>query len=250
MVDLTGSPPPPGTHYEGDWTVRDNQPQDEVGHGTHVAGTVACATNNAFGVAGVTWRCGLLPVKVLTRVVENNPPNRVRGIGSAVDIAAGIRWAVDHGAQIINLSLGGYSDTFVERDAIAYAIAHGVVVVAAMGNDNTATPSYPAAYAGVVSVAATDQLDKRASFSNMGPHVDVSAPGVGIFSTVWNDSFATMSGTSMAAPHVSGVAALVRSCNQSLTGAQVAQNHPRHSETVARCRKRPGPERSLRQRSG
>ncbi len=122
MVDLAGVDPPPETHFEGDWIVRDDEPQDEVGHGTHVAGTIACASNNAVGVAGVTWHCSILPVKVLTRVVENAPPNRVRGSGSAADIAAGIRWAVDHGVRVINMSLGGYGDTFVERDAVAYAI--------------------------------------------------------------------------------------------------------------------------------
>ena len=222
LVDLAGASPPPGTHFEGDWTVRDAQPQDEVGHGTHVAGTVACASNNSTGVAGVTWACHLLPVKVLTRVVENAPPNRVRGVGSAADIAAGIRWAADHGARVINMSLGGYSDTFVERDAVAYAVGKGVVVVAAMGNDDTTTPSFPAAYPGVIAVGATTQTDQRASFSNRGPHIGVSAPGVDVLSTVWNDGYATMSGTSMASPHVAGVAALVLSCDPTLTAAAVA----------------------------
>jgi subtilisin family serine protease len=221
MVDLAGAAPPPGTHFEGDWTARDDSPQDEVGHGTHVAGTIACASNNMFGVAGVTWSCRILPVRVLARVVENAPPHRVRGTGSAVDIAAGIRWAVDHGAQVINLSLGGYADTFVERDAVAYAVAHGVVVVAAMGNDNTNTPSYPAGYPGVVAVGATDQMDRRAPFSNTGPHIAVSAPGVDVLSTVWDDGFATLSGTSMASPHVAGVVALIRSCNSSLSADEV-----------------------------
>ncbi|HZR01140.1 MAG TPA: S8 family serine peptidase [Chloroflexota bacterium] len=221
MVDLAGAAPPPGTHFEGDWTARDDSPQDEVGHGTHVAGTIACATNNTFGVAGVTWSCRILPVRVLARVVENAPPHRVRGTGSAVDIAAGIRWAVDHGAQVINLSLGGYSDTFVERDAVAYAVAHGVVVVAAMGNDDTNTPSYPAGYPGVVAVGATDQMDRRAPFSNTGPHIAVSAPGVDVLSTVWDDGFASLSGTSMASPHVAGVVALIRSCNSSLSADEV-----------------------------
>ncbi|MDQ3810927.1 MAG: S8 family peptidase, partial [Chloroflexota bacterium] len=221
LVDLAGTSPPPGTHFEGDWTIRDNGPQDEVGHGTHVAGTIACATNNMFGVAGVTWSCRLLPVKVLTRVVENDPPRQVRGIGSAVDIAAGIRWAVDRGAHIINLSLGGGSDTFVERDAVTYAVGRGVVVVAAMGNDGSSIPSYPAAYPGVIAVGATDQSDRRAPFSNTGAHIDVSAPGVQVLSTAPDNALAVLSGTSMASPHVAGVAALIRSADRSLTSDQV-----------------------------
>ena len=224
MVDLGANPtPPPGFRFEGDFQGRDNVPQDEVGHGTHVAGTIACLSNNGSGVAGVTWQCRLMPVKVLTRIVNIANSSDVRGTGSAADIAAGIRWAVDNGARVLNLSLGGSTDTQVERDAIAYAIAHGAVVCAAMGNGGLAGPiSFPAAYPGVVAVGAIDTADHRASFSQVGPHIDIAAPGVGILSTVWNDGTTTMSGTSMASPHVAGVAALVLSCNGSLTGAQVA----------------------------
>lgn len=221
LVDLAGTSPPPGTHYEGDWSGRDGEPQDEVGHGTHVAGTIACVGNNAIGVAGVTWCSSILPVKVLTRVVDNAPPNRVHGVGSAVDIAAGIRWAVDHGARVLNLSLGGYNDSFVERDAIAYAVSRGVVVVAAMGNDDSTDTSYPAGYPGVIAVGATDQADQRAPFSNRGPHISVAAPGVGVLSTAWNDTYASMSGTSMACPHVAGVAALLLALRPELTADEV-----------------------------
>lgn len=224
MVDLGLTPtPPPGFRFEGDFAGRDGVPQDEVGHGTHVAGTIACLSNNATGVAGVTWNCRLMPVRVLARIVSLTNPADVRGIGSAADIAAGIRWAVDNGARVLNLSLGGPTDTRVERDAIAYAVAHGVVVCAAMGNAGAgAGPSFPAAYPDVVAVGAIDSADARAAFSQVGPHIDIAAPGVGILSTVWDNGFSTMSGTSMATPHVAGVAALVLSCNPGLTAAQVA----------------------------
>jgi len=224
LVNLGPSPvAPPGFHFEGDVNIVDNDPMDEVGHGTHVAGTICCLSNNAAGVAGVTWDCRIMPVRVLARIVNNTNPSDVRGTGSSADIAAGIRWAVDHGARVINLSLGGPSDTFVERDAIAYAIAHNVVVCAAMGNGGAGgATSFPAAYPDVVAVGAIDNSDHRAVFSQVGPHIDISGPGVSILSTVWNNTFATMSGTSMATPHVAGVAALVLSIKPSLTAAQCA----------------------------
>jgi subtilisin family serine protease len=225
MVDLGPNPTPPaGFRFEGDFQGRDNIPQDEVGHGTHVAGTVACLSNNGVGVAGVTWSCRLMPVKVLTRIVNVNNANDVRGTGSAADIAAGIRWAVDNGARVLNLSLGGTTDTQVERDAIAYAVAQGAVVVAAMGNafQQGNPTSFPAAYPDVVAVGAINTADARAPFSQTGPHIDVAAPGVGVLSTVWDNGFTNMSGTSMASPHVAGLAALILSCNGNLTAAQVA----------------------------
>jgi subtilisin family serine protease len=221
LVDFPpGSIPKPGWVFEGDFTGVDANPQDEVGHGTHVAGTICAVSNNGVGVAGVAWNVRLMPVRVLARIRET-ATGRISGSGSAANIAAGIRWATDHGARVINMSLGGYGDTTVEREAVAYAIAHGVVVVAAMGNDDTTTPSFPAAYPDVIAVAATDSADHRASFSNRGPHIDVSGPGVGIVSTYWDDTYATLAGTSMASPHVAGVAALVLSRNTALTAAQV-----------------------------
>jgi serine protease len=224
MVDLGPSPTPPaGFRFEGDFQGRDNIPQDEVGHGTHVAGTIACLSNNGVGVAGVTWSCRLMPVKVLTRIVNINNPNDVRGTGSAVDIAAGIRWAVDNGARVLNLSLGGTTDTQVERDAIAYAVAQGAVVVAAMGNGfQQGNPtSFPAAYPDVIAVGAISAANTRAAFSQTGPHIDVVAPGVNVLSTVWDNGYTNMSGTSMASPHVAGLAALILSCNPNLTAGQV-----------------------------
>jgi subtilisin family serine protease len=221
LVDFPpGSVPRPGWVFEGDYTGVDAIPQDEVGHGTHVTGTICCASNNGVGVAGVSWNVRIMPVRVLARIRET-ATGRISGSGSSANIAAGIRWATDHGARVINMSLGGYVDTTVEREAVAYAISHGVVVVAAMANDNTNQPAYPAAYPDVIAVAATDSGDHRASFSNFGPHVDVSGPGVGIQSTYWDDTYASLSGTSMASPHVAGVAALVLSRNSSLTADAV-----------------------------
>ncbi len=224
MVDFgpTPGPPQPGWVWEGDFNGRDNVPQDEVGHGTHVAGTIACPTNDGVGVAGVTWSCRLMPVKVLNRA-RRLSDNRISGFGSSVDIAAGIRWAADHGARVINLSLGGPGADQVTADAVAYAGSRGCLVVAAMGNTGNSAPQFPAAFPGVLAVAAVDRNDVRAPFSSMGAHVAVSAPGVDVLSTVWDNGHATMSGTSMASPHVAGVAALLFSCRGSLTAAQVRQ---------------------------
>jgi subtilisin family serine protease len=221
LVDFPpGSIPQAGWVFEGDFTGVDAVPQDEVGHGTHVAGTVCCASNNGVGVAGVAWNVRLMPVRVLARI-RQTATGQISGSGSAANIAAGIRWATDNGARVINMSIQGFGDTTVEREAVAYAISHGVVVVAAMGNSNTNQQSFPAAYPDVIAVGATDSADHRASFSNFGPHIDVAAPGVGIQSTYWDDTYASLDGTSMASPHVAGVASLVLSRNSSLTATQV-----------------------------
>lgn len=223
LVDWGRNPSVPAPWVlEGDFAGVDNDPQDEVGHGTHVAGTIACLTNDGLGVAGVTWKCRLMPVRVLVRA-RNTVTGRISGFGSAADIAAGITWAADNGAHVINLSLGGPSDTTVERNAIAYAVSRGVVVVAAMGNDGTNKPSYPACYPNVIAVGAVDATDRRAPFSQMGPHIDVVAPGVNVLSTYWDDTYTFLQGTSMASPHVAGLAALILSCNPRIPAAQVGQ---------------------------
>ena len=197
--------------------------QDDYGHGTHVAGTIAAHINNGVGVAGVAgWNPGVLGsdtfVKIMpVKVLDNT------GSGTDSDVAGGITWATDHGAQIISMSLGGPDFSTTLQNACAYAWSHGVVVVAAAGNSAVNTLFYPAAYPNVISVAATDGSDTLASFSNYGSWVDVAAPGVNIYSTYPTSTYAWLSGTSMATPHVSGEAALMRSQNPTLTNAQVSQ---------------------------
>jgi thermitase len=173
---------------------------DDNGHGTHVTGIAAAATNNVVGVAGTAFGAQVIPVKVLDSTSK----------GSYSAIANGILWAAQHGARAINLSLGGSSASQTLCDAVTEAIADGAIVIASAGNGSTSAANYPAACAGAVGVAATDSSDNQASFSNYGsPDVFLSAPGVSIYSTYPNTSYASMSGTSMAAPFVTGVAALL-----------------------------------------
>ncbi|NHM33802.1 S8 family peptidase [Neobacillus terrae] len=189
-----------------------NRADDDNGHGTHVAGIIASVTNNRKGVAGITWYNPIMPVKVLNS----------EGAGGSFDVAKGVRWAADHGADVINLSLGNYKNSAVMRDAINYALKKDVVIVCAAGNDNTNQPSYPAAYPGVVGVSAVDWNGRRADFSNYGNYVDVAAPGVEIASTFFNGQYASLSGTSMAAPHVTALAGLIRSVDPNLKNNEVA----------------------------
>ncbi len=188
-----------------------NRPQDDNGHGTHVAGIIAAKTNNQQGVAGIAWNNKIMPIKGIGS----------DGSGSSFDIAKGIIWAADHGASVINMSVGNYHPSNVLHDAIKYAFNKNVVMVAASGNDHTSQPSFPAAYPEVISVAAVDWQGKQAEFSNFGSHIDVSAPGVDIPSTYTQNHYASLSGTSMACPHVAGLAGLIRSLNPSLSNTEV-----------------------------
>lgn len=189
--------------------------QDRDGHGTHVAGIAGAASNNGIGTAGVAWGARIMPVKVLTRFG-----------GSTSVIAEGIQWATDNGANIINMSLGGTQDAQVLREAVQYAANRNVLLLAAMGNEFQVGNfiNYPAAYPEVMAVAATDRNDAHANFSNSGAHVEVAAPGVDILSTYRVGGVSTyteLSGTSMATPHVSGLAALLFSINPNLSAADV-----------------------------
>ena len=173
---------------------------DENSHGTHVAGVVAAVQGNSLGVAGLAPRARIMPVRVLD----------AKGSGWSSDIAAGITYAVDHGADVVNLSLGGPDADPVTERAVGYALSRGVAVVAAVGNERASgSPrAYPAAYPGVIAVAAVDQSRTSSSFSSVGDYVDVAAPGRTILSTVVGGAYGYLSGTSMAAPFVSATAAL------------------------------------------
>jgi len=186
----------PGT----DIVNKDSNPSDDHGHGTHVSAIAAASTNNGAGVAGVDWGANILPVKVLN----------AGGFGTYANIAAGITWATDHGAQVINMSFGGANPSTTLEDAVNYAFTHGVIQVAATGNDGVGSVYYPAAYAPVIAVAATDSSNSWAGFSNYGTGVTVAAPGVQIFSANLGGGYILRSGTSMAAPHVAGLAAILR----------------------------------------
>ncbi|MEB3222899.1 MAG: S8 family serine peptidase [Candidatus Sericytochromatia bacterium] len=182
-----------------DFVNNDDDATDDQGHGTHVAGTVAAVGDNKQGAAGVAYRSKVLAVKVLS----------ARGSGSSIAVADGIRYAVKAGARVINMSLGSPFPSRFIGQAVAEAIAAGVVVVAAAGNQNTKARAYPAAFPGVIAVGASTPSDSRASFSNHGDWVGIAAPGLGIHQTHLRNGYASLSGTSMAAPHVAGAAALV-----------------------------------------
>ncbi len=211
--DLTNTLFVPGYNFVNNST----HANDDNGHGTHVAGTVAQSTNNSLGVAGVAFNAKLMPIKVLDR----------NGSGTYADVADGIRWAADNGAHVINLSLGGSASATYLQEAVAYAYGKGVVVVAASGNEN-GTVGYPAAYNDyVIAVGATRYDEQRAPYSNYGASLDVMAPGGDMnvdqngdgygdgvlqqtFSgNVKNFGYYFFQGTSMATPHIAGVAALV-----------------------------------------
>ena len=172
---------------------------DDNGHGTHVAGIIG-AIDNTIGVIGVGPKIDLYSVKVLDR----------RGSGYLSDIIEGLDWAIANGMQVVNMSLGTASDVQSFHDAVERVHAAGIVQVAAAGNTGGAV-LYPAAYPEVIAVSATDNKDTIASWSSRGPEIDLAAPGVNIYSTYKGQTYKTLSGTSMAAPHVAGTAALVLS---------------------------------------
>jgi subtilisin family serine protease len=212
-----------------DFVNADAHPNDDHGHGTHVAGTIAESTGNRAGGAGVAPGATLMPVKVLDD----------KGNGSDWAISQGLRWAADHGARVANLSIGGAAPSTVLADAVAYATAKGVTIVASTGNDGGAV-AYPAAYPSVIAVGAIRIDGSRPGYSNHGAGIDLVAPGGdlgvdqnrdgypdGILQQTFTDGvpdrwcMCFYQGTSMAAPHVSAVAALVLSASPVSTPAQV-----------------------------
>jgi len=206
-------------HSSGyDFVNDDSDATDDFAHGTHVAGIAAAETHNSEGIAGVAWNCKILPVKVMDDLGE----------GTYGDMIEGIIWAADNGADVINLSLGGDLPSQSLEAALKYAYDKDIVIVASTGNDGGAV-LYPAAYDDYcLAVAATDYNDLRADWSNFGPEVDVAAPGVRIVSLVptwyWGPGslpYAYGDGTSMAAPHVAGMAALIKSIKPWLTAAEI-----------------------------
>lgn len=195
-----------------DFANNDNDPSDDQGHGTHVAGIAAAITNNGKGVAGIAGGSRIMPVKVL----GNN------GGGSYSNIISGIKYAADHGANVISMSLGGPGQSQAMQDAINYAVSKGVSVVAAAGNENGAV-DFPGNCAGVITVGAIESSGNRASYSNFGPELDLMAPGSQVYSTynAGPSSYTYMSGTSMATPFVAGVVALVKAVNPGLSPAAI-----------------------------
>jgi type VII secretion-associated serine protease mycosin len=214
--DLVGSVIP-GLDLASDAATYDparNAEVDPGGHGTHVAGIIAAHPNNGVGIAGAAPGVKIMPIRVLD----------ANGSGSSSDVAQGIIWAVDHGARVINLSLGGGPSPGMQV-AIQYGLAHQAVTFAAAGNSYQSgnQPTYPAAYPEAVAVAAINSSIQHASFSNTGDYVDIAAPGDMIWSTYGGGDaqYALMSGTSMATPYASATAALVLGENPKLSAAQL-----------------------------
>lgn len=195
-----------------DWVNNDAIPMDDNNHGTHCAGIAAGVMDNGLGVTGVA-QVGIWAEKVLNGL----------GSGSMSNVANGIIRATDGGVKVISMSLSGGSSRTLSN-ACAYAWNHGVLLVAAAGNNNRnidVRPTYPASYSTVVAVAATDSNDNKASYSNYGFKIEVAAPGSNILSTLPGNSYGSFSGTSMACPHVAGLAGLVWSYNMSMTNQDV-----------------------------
>lgn len=194
-----------------DFADNDKSANDDNGHGTHVAGIAAAVGDNGLGVTGVSWRARIMPLKMLDS----------GGNGSTFDLAQAVYYAADNGAQIINMSLGGTCGSWPDvEDAVSHALSKNVLVVAASGNQNSAV-FCPAAFEGVMAVGATNRFDARWFGSNYGDDLDVVAPGESIYSTTNNGQYGKKTGTSMATPYVSGLAALIWSYEPALNSYQV-----------------------------
>jgi thermitase len=209
--DLAGKTVGCATSYNTGVTIVNGICADDNGHGSHVSGTISANTNNGQGVSGVAFNSPIVMCKALATAA---------GTGLTSDIANCINWVSKQGVKVISMSLGG-GDSATLKTAVqnAYNNGNGVLLVAAAGNDGDSTLNYPAAYPEVVSVAATDNKDQRASFSNANSDVEVAAPGVDVESTYTGGLYMTLSGTSMATPHVAGVAAIIADLNAGATAS-------------------------------
>jgi len=203
-----------------DFVNNDANPTDDNGHGTYTAGVAAAASNNGIGITSYCWNCMVMPVKVLD----------ASGGGTTSTVAQGITYAADHGAKIISMSLGGSASSSTQDSAVSYARSKGLSLYAAAGNSSSSTPTYPAATAGVVSVAGTDSTDALYSWSNFGTWVKVAAPGCN-YATGGGTWYGTFCGTSSATPAAAGIAGLVWSANPSATATQVEQAILNNSDT-------------------
>ncbi|MGV3774631.1 MAG: S8 family serine peptidase, partial [Verrucomicrobiales bacterium] len=206
-----------------DFDSDDSDPMDDHGHGTHVAGTIGAKGNNNIGIAGVNWDIQMMALKAFDET----------GNGDLFAAIQAIDYAVANGARIINASWGLDDKSRALEETVQSAIERGVVFVAASGNDKTETPSYPAGYPGVISVGATTSQDERALFSNYGSTVALSAPGQDILSTLPRNSYGINSGTSMAAPHVSGAAALILAQRPGFTVADIRDILVNSADSIA-----------------
>jgi len=211
--DFSDAPTLPGG---GDSTVRDNEPEDETGHGTHVSGIIAAKANNGLGIAGIAPECRLMPLRAGFKF----------GGGAYLqndDLAAAIVYAADNGARVINMSWGDTVNAFIIEASLEYAYTRGCVLVGAAGNSGSLGSYYPAGLKTVISVAGLGQEKQLYSDSNFGATIDIAAPGEEIPSTDIDEGYQNRSGTSMAAAHVSGIAGLVIAANPNYSNAEVQQ---------------------------
>jgi subtilisin family serine protease len=185
----------------GDYLTWDNNPADENGHGTNVAGIIAAESNNRIGISGIAPKIKILNLRAFDPT----------GNGEEDDVAAAILYAVKMKVKVINMSFGDDSFSMVLRDVIKYAYSQNITLVGSSGNSSSELPHYPSSYSEVISVGASTKEDYVASFSNTGSTIDLVAPGVGIYTTTLNNAYTSINGTSAAAPFVSGVAALILS---------------------------------------
>jgi thermitase len=187
-----------------DFVDNDDDPDDVFGHGCSVAGIIAANIDNGIGIAGFAPNASILPIRVLG----------ANGSGSMADVAKGIVYAADNGADIINLSLGSFMGSQAEKDAVDYAVSQGVTVIASAGNSGGTLPGFPARYDNVIAVGAIDSDGSRSSFSNLGG--DIWAPGRDVHTTYLNDTYKKLNGTSFSAPYASAMAAVLEGMGKEL----------------------------------